>query len=136
MPVGLGESSLTPEDPAWRKIPPMTLPLSGQIITRPVWPEPTARALTVRSMHNGTDIAFLLEWQDNTRNDRLTPGTFRDGVAWGCRWVMPRPFFVWGNWITISTFGTGRLIGKATSIVALRRTTEKKRGLVNPGGLR
>ncbi len=67
----------------WQKISPMTLPLSGQIITRPVWPEPTAHALTVRALHNGTDIAFLLEWQDNTKNDRLTPGTFRDGVALG-----------------------------------------------------
>ena len=65
------------------QVSPMTLPLSGQVITRPVWPEPTARALTVRSLHNGTEIAFLLEWQDNTKNDRLTPGTFRDGVAIG-----------------------------------------------------
>ena len=75
-----GDIPGTPEDPAWQKIPPMTLPLSGQIITRPVWPEPTAHALTVRAVHNGTEIAFLLEWQDNTKNDRLTPGTFRDGA--------------------------------------------------------
>lgn len=71
------------DDAAWEKISPITIPLSGQIITRPVWPEPTVRALTVRSVHNGTEIAFLLEWQDNTKNDRLTPGTFRDGVAIG-----------------------------------------------------
>ena len=78
-----GDIPVTPEDPLWQKISPMTLPLSGQIITRPVWPEPTAHALAVRAVHNGTDIAFLLEWQDNTKNDRLTPGTFRDGVALG-----------------------------------------------------
>ena len=58
-----GDLPMTPEDPAWAKVAPMTLPLSGQVITRPVWPEPTARALSVRSIHNGTDIAFLLEWQ-------------------------------------------------------------------------
>ena len=75
----------------------MTLPLSGQIITRPVWPEPTARALTVRAMHNGTDIAFLLEWQDNTRNDRLTPGTFRDGVAMGLPLGDAPAFFCMGQ---------------------------------------
>ncbi len=69
------------DDSMWQTITPVTIPLSGQVITRPVWPEPTTRALTVRSIHNGTDIAFLLEWQDNTKNDRLTPGTFRDGVA-------------------------------------------------------
>ena len=78
-----GTIPTTPDDPAWEKVSPLTLPLSGQVITRPVWPEPAARSLTVRSIHNGTDIAFLLEWQDNTKNDRLTPGTFRDGAAIG-----------------------------------------------------
>ncbi|MET0514716.1 MAG: ethylbenzene dehydrogenase-related protein [Nitrospiraceae bacterium] len=92
-----GDIPSTPEEPAWQKIPPMTLPLSGQIITRPVWPEPTARALTVRAMHNGTDIAFLLEWQDNTRNDRLTPGTFRDGVALGLPLGDAPAFFCMGQ---------------------------------------
>ncbi len=92
-----GEIPTTPEDPMWNKIPPMTLPLSGQIITRPVWPEPTARALVVRSVHNGKDLAFLLEWQDNTKNDRLTPGTFRDGVAVGLPLGDAPAFFCMGQ---------------------------------------
>jgi hypothetical protein len=92
-----GELPSSPEDPVWSKIPPMTLPLSGQVITRPVWPEPTARALVVRSVHNGTDIAFLLEWQDNTKNDRLTPGTFRDGVAIGLPLGDAPAFFCMGQ---------------------------------------
>ncbi|MEK6617889.1 MAG: hypothetical protein AABY90_04255, partial [Nitrospirota bacterium] len=50
-----GDIPAAPEDPAWEKIPPMTLPLSGQVITRPSWPEPSARALVVRSVHNGTE---------------------------------------------------------------------------------
>ena len=91
-----GDLPVTPEDAAWAKVAPMTLPLSGQVITRPVWPEPTARALTVRSVHNGTDIAFLLEWQDNTKNDRLTPGTFRDGVAIGLPLGDAPAFFLHG----------------------------------------
>lgn len=78
-----GEMPKTADDTVWQTASLITIPLSGQVITRPVWPEPTVRALTVRSVHNGTDIAFLLEWQDNTKNDRLTPGTFRDGVAIG-----------------------------------------------------
>ena len=78
-----GEVPKTADDTVWQAASSITIPLSGQVITRPVWPEPTVRALTVRSVHNGTDIAFLLEWQDNTKNDRLTPGTFRDGVAIG-----------------------------------------------------
>jgi len=92
-----GELPTEPEDAAWAKVSPMTLPLSGQIITRPVWPEPTARALTVRSLHNGTEIAFLLEWQDNTKNDRLTPGTFRDGVAIGLPLGDAPAFFCMGQ---------------------------------------
>ena len=92
-----GDLPAAPEDPAWGKVPLMTLPLSGQVITRPVWPEPAARALTVRSIHNGTDIAFLLEWQDNTKNDRLTPGTFRDGVAIGLPLGDAPAFFCMGQ---------------------------------------
>ena len=92
-----GELPTGPEDTAWAKVAPMTLPLSGQVITRPVWPEPTARALTVRSLHNGTEIAFLLEWQDNTKNDRLTPGTFRDGVAIGLPLGDAPAFFCMGQ---------------------------------------
>lgn len=92
-----GDLPNAPEDPAWSKVTPMTIPLSGQVITRPVWPEPTARALVVRSVHNGTDIAFLLEWQDNTKNDRLTPGTFRDGVAIGLPLGDAPAFFCMGQ---------------------------------------
>jgi len=92
-----GDLPLAPDDAAWAKVSPMTLPLSGQIITRPVWPEPTARALTVRAIHNGTELAFLLEWQDNTKNDRLTPGTFRDGVAIGLPLGDAPAFFCMGQ---------------------------------------
>jgi hypothetical protein len=92
-----GNLPAEPDDVAWAKVSPMTLPLSGQVITRPVWPEPSARALTVRSLHNGTEIAFLLEWQDNTKNDRLTPGTFRDGVAIGLPLGDAPSFFCMGQ---------------------------------------
>ena len=92
-----GDLPAAADDPGWNKIAPMTLPLSGQVITRPVWPEPTARALVVRSVHNGTDIAFLLEWHDNTKNDRLTPGTFRDGVAIGLPLGDAPAFFCMGQ---------------------------------------
>ncbi|GBL40362.1 MAG: ethylbenzene dehydrogenase-related protein [Nitrospiraceae bacterium] len=92
-----GELPVGPEDAAWVTVSPMTLPLSGQVITRPVWPDPTARALTVRTLHNGSEIAFLLEWQDNTKNDRLTPGTFRDGVAIGLPLGDAPAFFCMGQ---------------------------------------
>ncbi len=92
-----GDIPTAPDDAVWANVPPLTIPLSGQVITRPVWPDPTARALTVRSVHNGTDISFLLEWQDNTKNDRLTPGTFRDGVAIGLPLGDAPAFFCMGQ---------------------------------------
>ncbi len=92
-----GDLPTAADDVAWKKVSPITIPLSGQVITRPVWPEPTVRALTVRSLHNGTEIAFLLEWQDNTKNDQLTPGTFRDGVAIGLPLGDAPAFFCMGQ---------------------------------------
>jgi len=76
-----GNLPFEPKDPEWAKATPVILPLSGQVITRPTLPDPTIKSLTVRSLHNGKELAFLLEWQDPTKNDRLTPGTFRDGAA-------------------------------------------------------
>ncbi len=70
-----------PSDPAWETVTPLPLPLSGQIITRPVWPNPSVPVLSIRSIHNGKEVAFLLEWQDATKNETLTPGVFRDGAA-------------------------------------------------------
>jgi ethylbenzene dehydrogenase len=92
-----GETPAAPDDPAWDKVPTMMLPLSGQVITRPAWPEPSARALAIRSVHNGTELAFLLEWQDNTKNDRLSPGTFRDGAAIGLPLGDAPAFFCMGQ---------------------------------------
>ena len=76
-----GDVPQSPGDKAWESIPPIPIPLSGQIITRPVWPEPSARVISVRSAHNGKEMSFFLEWQDATRNEKLTPGVFRDGAA-------------------------------------------------------
>ncbi len=76
-----GDIPTRPSDVAWETIAPLPVPLSGQIITRPVWPEPSAKVISVRSIHNGTDLSFLVEWQDATKNERLTPGVFRDGAA-------------------------------------------------------
>ncbi|MFQ5991327.1 MAG: ethylbenzene dehydrogenase-related protein [Nitrospiraceae bacterium] len=92
-----GDIPTTPEDPAWETIPPMTVPLSGQVFTRPVWPDPTAREVLVRAVHNGKLIAFRLQWNDNTKNDKLTPGVFRDGMAVGLPLGDAPAFFCMGQ---------------------------------------
>jgi len=124
-----GDIPFTPDDPHWQKIPPMTLPLSGQIITRPVWPEPSARALTVRAVHNGTDIAFLLEWQDNTKNDRLTPGTFRDGVALGLPLGDAPAFFCMGQLDHYINIWHWKADWQSDIDRRAARTTEKDKGV-------
>src|SRR5438105_6913071 len=92
-----GELPFEPKSPLWEKATPIVLPLSGQVITRPTLPDPTVKALTVRSLHNGKEIVFLLEWQDPTKNDRLTPGTFRDGAAMAFPLGDAPAFFCMGN---------------------------------------
>lgn len=92
-----GEIPSYPSDKAWETLAPIPIPLSGQIITRPVWPEPSAKVISVRSIHNGTDISFLIEWQDATKNERLTPGVFRDGAAVGLPLGDAPAFFCMGQ---------------------------------------
>src|SRR3989449_11476066 len=65
-----GDLPIDPKSPDWSKATPMVIPLSGQVITRPSLPDPTIKSLTVRALHNGKELAFLLEWQDPTKNDR------------------------------------------------------------------
>ncbi len=92
-----GPVPVTPDDPTWNRITPLTLPLSGQLITRPAWPQPSASAIAVRSVHNGQQIAFQLRWEDRTKNDRITPGTFRDSVALGLALGDAPAFFCMGQ---------------------------------------
>ncbi len=92
-----GTVPTTPDDPTWDRITPLTLPLSGQLITRPAWPQPSVSAIAVRSVHNGKQIAFQLVWEDRTKNDRITPGTFRDSVALGLALGDAPAFFCMGQ---------------------------------------
>lgn len=65
----------------WQHASPLILALSGQVLAEPMLPDPSVKSLRVWSVHNGHDIAFLLEWLDSTKNTELTPGSFRDGAA-------------------------------------------------------
>jgi hypothetical protein len=86
-----------PDDPVWSRIPPLILPLSGQLITRPAWPTPSVSSISIRSVHDGQKIAFHLSWEDRTRNDRITPGTFRDSAALGLALGDAPAFFCMGQ---------------------------------------
>lgn len=71
-----------PEDILWDDVKPFELSLSPQLTSTP-WthPEPSVRSLTVKVVHNGTWISFLLTWQDPTEDLVTRPDTFRDAAA-------------------------------------------------------
>ncbi len=66
----------------WGNAREISVPLSGQTVINPQLLEPSIRSLNVRSLQNGSWIAFLVTWSDTTNNSRLVATTdFRDSVA-------------------------------------------------------
>lgn len=53
-----------PESGLWRKATAQRIQIVGQSVIVPLKPEPALKEITVRSLHDGQTIAFLLEWRD------------------------------------------------------------------------
>jgi hypothetical protein len=70
-----------PEAAYWRQARPVAVAMLPQTVTRPQAPAPAIKTLTVRAVHNGTWVAFLLEWKDPSRSDRIVLDNFGDQVA-------------------------------------------------------
>jgi DMSO reductase family type II enzyme heme b subunit len=71
-------------DPAatvWKDARPVKVAMLPQSVTPPHQAEPAVKELTVRAVHNGGWIAFLIEWTDSTQSDRLLVDSFGDQVA-------------------------------------------------------
>ena len=71
-------------DPAatlWKGARPAKIAMLPQTVTLPNLAEPAVKELTVRAVHNGGWIAFLVEWKDATMSDRLIVDSFGDQVA-------------------------------------------------------
>ncbi|MEE9274583.1 MAG: ethylbenzene dehydrogenase-related protein, partial [bacterium] len=64
-----GEVPLRPDDPRWREADRLEVPLSGQLIVRPRWPNPSVDRAVVRALYDGSAIAFRLTWFDRLKND-------------------------------------------------------------------
>jgi hypothetical protein len=73
------------------------MPLSGQVVAFPKWPDPAVKSIEIRSVNNGKDVAFLLTWKDDTKNDKVTAEKFRDGVAIQFPVGSDTPFFCMGQ---------------------------------------
>lgn len=57
-----------PDDPAWEKVPPLDVPLGGQIIVEPRHYAPRVHNAVVRALYTDTELALLLEWSDTKPN--------------------------------------------------------------------
>lgn len=94
-----GDLPLTdPLDERWQAATALVVPLSAQMIARPILPEPRVKAVTVRALHNETQLALALEWADDTQNDQsMRVEDFRDGVAVQFPLAAGMPFYCMGQ---------------------------------------
>jgi DMSO reductase family type II enzyme heme b subunit len=71
----------SPDDSAWAALPVHVAPLVPQDMVEPRLLKASTPEVRVRAMHDGTSMAFLLEWTDATRNDLPGPARFTDACA-------------------------------------------------------
>lgn len=76
-----GELPLDPGADAWLELPSFAVALLPQNITTPLVLQAAIDGVAVRSLHNGTHLAFHLEWQDAEASERHAVAQFRDAVA-------------------------------------------------------
>ncbi len=65
----------------WKRAPVTRIDVTPQNIIPPVLRTPTIQYINVRSVHNDDWIAFLLEWEDKTREAVVDVDKFTDQVA-------------------------------------------------------
>lgn len=71
-----------PASPLWQRARPLEVTLTAQAFAAPALLEPVVPAVTVRAVHDGQWIAFLLEWADPSPDMAATrPDQFRDAAA-------------------------------------------------------
>lgn len=72
---------VSPADAAWDSAPEHLAKLQLQDLVDPRLLKPSTAEVRVRSLNNGTDVAFRLEWMDATVNDLPGPARYLDGCA-------------------------------------------------------
>lgn len=60
-----------PFDDFWKEGTFVAFEMDPQMITNPMWPNPSTRWLHVKAARNQKDIALMLTWIDSTRNDEM-----------------------------------------------------------------
>jgi hypothetical protein len=76
-----GEIPLDVTKDIWNMAVPIEVPLFSQVMARPRIYDSSIKKVTVRAIHNSKDIAFLIEWKDETRSSLLDLDKFSDALA-------------------------------------------------------
>ncbi|MEZ5305617.1 MAG: ethylbenzene dehydrogenase-related protein [Pyrinomonadaceae bacterium] len=79
--VQVKEISLDPNDSAWDPVSLHVSKLILQDLVEPRLMEPSTQEVNVKAMTDGSEIAFRLEWVDETQSDLPGPRHFIDGCA-------------------------------------------------------
>jgi hypothetical protein len=87
-----------PGSELWKRAPAVEVPLSAQTIAKPFLAQSNTRSVTARALHDGSQIAFLVEWSDETLNDQtIRTEDFRDAVAVQFPLLEGQPFVCMGQ---------------------------------------
>ncbi len=87
-----------PNSELWQQATAVEVPLSAQNVAKPFLLDTKIKSVSVRSLQNSSQIAFLIEWSDSTQdNSSVAIQEFRDAVALQFPLVQGQPFFCMGQ---------------------------------------
>lgn len=101
-----GEIPMDPEDPIWQNTKSNYFPLLGQVTVEPRRFWPTVDDIYVKVIHNGKEVAFLIEWDDPTKSpvapNKVYPLQYSDGFDLQLPIELPdnptkKPYFIGGD---------------------------------------
>jgi hypothetical protein len=82
----------------WQQATAVEVPLSAQNVSRPILLETKVKAVTARALHNGTQLAVMVEWNDESQSDQtFRIQDFSDSVAVQYAHAEGQPFFCMGQ---------------------------------------
>lgn len=79
--VAGGGALADPTAAYWNGAPATSIAMLPQVVATPRHPNAAIKQLTVKVAHNGQWLAFLIEWADPSKDDRLVTNEFGDQVA-------------------------------------------------------
>ncbi len=86
------------DSPMWQEAAAIEVPMSAQVVAKPILPDTKIRSVTARALHNGSQLAILVEWKDETLDDQMVRvQDFRDSVALQFPLLEGQPFFCMGQ---------------------------------------